>query len=251
MDWIGLAELPWPASRAVFTSERSERVEREADLQCKRLPRTWSKEDFAPAKSLSRAGALPRSVIELLLIWIAMLVMAKHGGRGRGRRRAFNLRRVRVQQSLAPGALATGDVTVGPLTAAITDPLRIVSVNFTYAITDVKAVPDDGFEFGLAHSDYTAAEIEECLENQSAIDLGDKIAQEQANRLVRHIGIMTGQTAVNAGYTFNDGRPVKTKLNWRMSSGDTLNLWIRNASDTVWTTGSNLVSNGDMWIKDL
>ncbi len=180
-----------------------------------------------------------------------MLVMAKHGGRGRGRRRAFNLRRVRVQQSLAPGALATGDVTVGPLTAAITDPLRIVSVNFTYAITDVKAVPDDGFEFGLAHSDYTAAEIEECLENQSAIDLGDKIAQEQANRLVRHIGIMTGQTAVNAGYTFNDGRPVKTKLNWRMSSGDTLNLWIRNASDTVWTTGSNLVSNGDMWIKDL
>ncbi len=170
----------------------------------------------------------------------------------RPRRRRFNLRRVRVQQALGPGALAAGDVTVGPLTAVTTDPLRVVSVKFQYAMTSVKALTDDGFEFGLAHSDYSAAEIEECLENQAAIDLGDKIAQEQANRLVRSIGIITGSVVtVNAGITFNDGIPVHTKLNWRLSSGDSLNLWIRNATDTVWTTGSQLVSNGDMWVKDV
>ncbi len=189
------------------------------------------------AESLSRMGALPHS-------------MARHGrGRG-GRRRPFNLRRVRVAALLAIGALATRDVATGNITNAAVDPYRLMSVDLQYKIGDVKAVADDNFEIGLAHSDYTAAEVEECLEAQAAIDLGDKIAQEQSNRLVRYIGTLTGQTVVNAGYQFNDGKPVHTKLNWKMSTGDILNVWIRNGSDTVWTDGANIGVMGNMWIKD-
>ncbi len=174
--------------------------------------------------------------------------MVRHG-KGRARR-SFNLRRVRVATGIAAGALAPLDVAVSNLTNVGTDPYRIMSVDFSYALSDLGAASDDGQEFGLAHSDYTAAEIEECIEQASSIDLGNKIAQEHAHRLVRVIGQMGGAHVAGGGLDFNDGRRVKTKLNWRMSTGDSLNLWIRNSSGSVWTTGAFIDVVGDMWIKD-
>ncbi len=165
-------------------------------------------------------------------------------------RRSFNLREVRVATSLSIGALAAGDVIVGAITAAATDPIRIVSSKLTWAVTDIAAATDDGQEVGYCHSDYSSAEVEECLEQSGSIDLGSKIAQEQANRLVRTVGRMPGIAALNASLTLEEGSPIKTKLNWRLSSGDTLNLWIRNSSNAVWTTGSGITVQGSLWVKD-
>ncbi len=171
--------------------------------------------------------------------------------RGHGRkRRRFNLRKVRVNALSAIGALASLDVTGADLTGASVNPYRIVSVDFSYSLTNLGATTDDGQEFGLAHSDYTNAEIEECLEAQAAIDIGDKVAQEQSNRLVRTIGQMTGAPGTGAGLSFNDGTPLKTRLNWHISIGDFLRLWIRNGSGIVYTTGASIVTMGNMWIKD-
>ncbi len=166
-------------------------------------------------------------------------------------RRSFNLRRVRVAGGAAAGALAALDVTASAITASATDPYRLVTVDLTYQVIDLGAATDDGYEFGLAHSDYSATEIEECLEALSSIDLGNKVVQEQVNRLVRTIGVIAPKGIVGGGGIFNDGKPVKTKLNWRMSSGDILNLWVRNASQVVWTTGSVVTVLGNLWIKDV
>ena len=162
-----------------------------------------------------------------------------------------NLRRVRISTTLAIGALASADVITGALTAATTDPLRIISANLSYSITDIPALIDDGYEFGLCHSDYTDAEVEECIEAQQTIDLGNKVAQEQGNRLVRSVGRMTGTLNIDGGSEFNDGKPMKTRLNWRMSSGDSLKIYIRNSSDTIWTTGAQIAVLGDLWVKDV
>ncbi len=163
---------------------------------------------------------------------------------------SFNLRKVRIAASPTIGALATEAVVSNAVTDAGTDPYRITSVKAAFSWND-KALIDDGCEFGYAHSDYTAAEVEECLEASASIDRGNLIAREQANRLVRQVGTIGGASVTAAGGVgFNDGRPVKTKLNWKMSTGDTLNLWIRNASGNVWTTGSELSILGDMWIAD-
>ncbi len=166
------------------------------------------------------------------------------------RKRSFPLRRVSIQASTAIGALATLDVLTAAISAAGADSYRLMSVNSSFSVADLASATDDSFEFGYAHSDYSAAEVEECLESQSSMDLGDKVAQEQANRLVRKVGIISSSGGVaSAGLSFNDGKPVKTRLNWFMSIGDTLNLWVRNGSAANYTTGSLLVSSGDLWIK--
>ncbi len=157
-----------------------------------------------------------------------------------------------MNNKVAAGALATLDVAVGDITTLAADPYRLVTLKASFSWLDIGAVVDDGFDFGVSHGDYTAAEIEECLEAQAAIDRGDKIALEQSNRLVRQIGSIasnsSGATTVSA--VFADGRQIKTKLNWYMGTGDKLKGWIRNASGVVWTTGSSLGVNGTIWIRD-
>ncbi len=158
----------------------------------------------------------------------------------------MNLRKVNQVSRVTPGALASGVPVTQALHTAAADKLRVISVNHSFAWID-KAAADEGAEFGYAHSDYTAAEIEECLEAFTSIDLGDKIAQEQANRLVRSVGTIAGDAS---GGRFADGRKVKTRLNWLLAAGDAIHLWVRNSSGTVWITGSEILVNGEMWVKD-
>ncbi len=166
------------------------------------------------------------------------------------RRRRFNLRKVRVAASVGVGALAAGDLIAAAITAAAADSIRIVTADLAYSMADLGATADDGQEIGLAHSDYSAAEIEECLESSTSIDLGDKIAQERANRLVRTLGQLHDSTGTGAGLDFNNGQPLKVRLNWVLSAGDTLNIWVRNGSSVVYTTGASIVAIGNLWVKD-
>ncbi len=194
-------------------------------------------------------SGVERSMIEIIMTLVLAVLLAK---RKPSRRRRFNLRMVRINNRVAMGALDTLTVTSGSITTAANDTYRLMSVKASYSWTDIAAVADDGFTFGLAHSDYTSAEIEECLESQSSIDLGNKVAQEQANRLVREIGTIrsTPGATIAGSAIFGNGRLVKTRLNWAMNTGDTLNVWVHNASNVIWTTGSNLNVAGAMWIKD-
>ncbi len=190
--------------------------------------------------------------VMLEILVILFLLLAVGMAKKRGRRRRFNLRRVRLASTSVAGALAAADVVTNAITDTVKDPMRFISVIASYSWSNIGAIIDDGCSFGYAHSDYTAAEVEECLEAGGSMDLGDKVAQEMANRLVREIGTISqaGALAAAAGAAYNDGKPMKTRLNWLMSTGDTLNLWIRNASGVVWTTGSGVTVLGDLWVKD-
>ncbi len=166
--------------------------------------------------------------------------------------RNYRLRKVRIQSEFAIGALAADDVIAAAITANVADKLRLISINLAWTIADIAAVADDTFQFGVAHGDYTAAEIEECLEAQAALDLGDKVAQEQSDRLVRTIGVISsaGGTNVGGSVQFNEGRPMKTRLNWLMSEADNLSGWVRNGSANVYSSGSLLTCIGELWVKD-
>lgn len=171
--------------------------------------------------------------------------MAKRGAN----RRKFNLQEVRVAAAVSAGALAALDLAQAAMVLASGDTYRLISCKLAYNWLDIQAAIDDGAQFGLSHSDYTDAEIEECLEAGTSMDLGNKVGQEQANRLVRQIGTIGNRAASGGGMAYRNGEMIHTKLNWLMAIGETLNLWVRNSSGTVWTTGSSLGATGSIWIK--
>ena len=190
-------------------------------------------------------------MIELLIIALSVFTLINAATKPK-RRRAFpsHLRIVRITSSSAIGALASLDVVANAIISTSANRYRAISFNCSYSWAS-KAEIDDAASFGFAHSDYTDAEIEECLEAATAISQGDKVAQERANRLVRQIGTMAGVSSIAAGGAqFNNGMKVKTRLNWLMGIGSTVQLWVRNSSGAVYTTGSTITINGELLLSD-
>ncbi len=104
------------------------------------------------------------------------------------KQRYGSMRRVRFSTGLAVTALATTDVVVGDLLSAADAKYRILSLEYNAAWTEIKQAIDGALLFGVAHGDYTAAEIEEAIEATLSINQGNMVAREQANRLVRILG---------------------------------------------------------------
>ncbi len=141
--------------------------------------------------------------------------------------------------TIAGGTVAADDVTTQVLAEILTEERRVLSIEAGYAMRGLTA-GDGPVSIGVAHSDYSAAEIEESLEAVGAWDEGDKVAQEQAARLVRDIGVLTEEETA-----LNEGQLIKTRLNWRIATGDTLSFWIRNRG-IQFTTGMEVTIQGHL-----
>ncbi len=164
--------------------------------------------------------------------------------KSRRRRRRFNLRRVRTTAELPLLTLASDTALTVNVVGASDSQYRMMTIKATFGLRDL--VADDGpVTVGFAHSDYTVAEIKECLEAGAAISQGDKIATERANRLVRIVGTFnTGEEMLN------DGKPISTRLNWLITIGDSVVLFAFNESTAALATGTILNIAGDLWVKD-
>ena len=179
-------------------------------------------------------------------IWLALaaiivsIVLAK---RGRGRRRKFTLRRVRLTPEDPILALNSDIAVKQAMSAVAVSTYRAISLKGVWSISGMTA-GEGPLTIGVAHSDYTVAEIGECLQSQASIDPGDKVANEQAQRLVRVIG------SFNEDGVLNDGEPVRTKLNWLIAIGRTVDMFAFNESTAQLTTGAVLNFAGDLWVKD-
>ncbi len=99
---------------------------------------------------------------------------------------------------------------------------------------------------GVAHSDYTDAEIEQCVEALGAWTSADKIAEEQSKRLVRILGTLNGNEVAEGLW---DGRQRKFKLNWRLADGQALNFWAYNSDPAALSGNTSLNVDGHANIK--
>ena len=178
-------------------------------------------------------------MLEILVSILATLFLAKHTG-SRGR---YNLHRVRVTTEKALATLASDTALKQTLTGTSSSEYRLVTAKIAWALVGLTA-GEGPITVGFSHSDYTVLEIKECLESQSSISQGDKIATEQANRLVRVVGILS-----EANSSLNDGRPIKTRLNWRVQIGQSVDIFIWNESTGALTTGAFVNVAGDIWVK--
>ncbi len=156
----------------------------------------------------------------------------------------YSLRRVRITPELALATLASDTALVTSLTGNSTILYRCISIEMAWTWIN-QSVGDGPLAVGYAHNDYTVGEIKEAIESATAISPSDKIAQEKNNRLVRIIGHLNdfdGQ--------LNGGIPVKTRLNWKITVGKSVNMFVYNENIGSLTTGSVVHASGNMWVKD-
>ncbi len=141
----------------------------------------------------------------------------------------------RVDENLSLGTLAPVTLISDTFDEVVDEETRITSIVASWAL-ELLTAGQGPIEVGYAHSDYTDAEIEEVLENTDSWTRGDKISQERAKRLVRSVGIFGSGSADGEEITLNNGLPVKTKLNWALTTGQTIKFWAFNRSGSAIST---------------
>ncbi len=189
------------------------------------------------------------SVVAVVLVALGGVVLAKH----RRKRNMGRYIRGGIDEALSLGTLAAKDAISQIIGDAPADRLLISSIVCTYSLTAfTKSTGDGPILVGIAHSDYTAAEIEEWIESSGSWDEGNKQQQEVANRLVRRIGIFDNPIDEAAAARLNDGRMIKTKLNWIVQEDQRLSLWAYNIGTSALATTSpaaNMQGHANRWAR--
>ncbi len=180
-----------------------------------------------------------------LLILAAAGLLSLTMAKKRGRRWGPNDRNIPFLSNLAALAVTDATVVKGTTLAASDRSYRILSFRTLWAKRGGTA-GEGPIMVGYAHNDYTVAEIKEALEAEAAMATGDKIANEQANRLVRLVGVFPG---IDGDETLNDGKPITTKLNWAIPLGGNVATFIYNRSGGTLTTGMVTTISGKARIR--
>ncbi len=163
--------------------------------------------------------------------------MAKHSKRRRKFRRYL---KGKLDETLPLGALAADALFTQNVGATVNERAFVSSMKANWSTSE--HTPDQGsLRVGVAHGDYTTAEILAWIENTGSWNEGDTINQEIAKRKIREIGVFPGALSQES---LNDGKPITTKLGWILLQGQTLKLWVLNEDDSVLTTGTDVIVGG-------
>ncbi len=156
-----------------------------------------------------------------------------------------------IEIDIPGGTLAGTTGLIGATVDQVGERMLVSSVVATYSLSGWTGGDNIGpVMVGLAHHDYTLAEIEAYLEHQTSWNEGDLVSQEIANRKIRRIGVFESPGDVGADASLNDGKPVKTKLNWILVTGQGVNFWIYNQGSAAFaTTDPNVHISGhaNLW----
>ncbi len=148
--------------------------------------------------------------------------------------------------------LAATTLIAVPFDETVNERTLVSSIDASYSLSNFTPIADVGpIEVGVAHGDYSDAEIEEWVENTGSWNEGDMVqSKEIGQRRIRSIGMFESTTSATDGVTLNDGKPIKTKLNWILNQGQTLKLWAYNrGSANVATTVPDIhaVGHANLW----
>ncbi len=157
-----------------------------------------------------------------------------------------------VDEELALGGLTAKDVVGVVMDEVVDDRTLVSSIVATYSITNLTDTPSMGpIVVGIAHSDYSDPEVEAYLEQTGQWNESDLIAtREVSRRLIRRVGAFSTDPSANTTLVLNDGKPIRTKLNWLLAEGQTLRLWCYNSGTVdVGTTTPVIHVNGhvNLW----
>ncbi len=164
--------------------------------------------------------------------------------RGRGRKRSMGrYLRGTINEGGALGTLGA-KVAVGTVfDETVNERTRVTSIEAIYTLSNYTPIALAGpILIGIAHSDYSDAEIEEWIETTGSWNEGDLVQLEVAGRKIRRIGVFDTPDAVTDSAVLNDGKPIKTKLNWILNQGQGLKQWAYNTGQVALATTDPIVS---------
>lgn len=170
--------------------------------------------------------------------------MSKKSAR-RSRRKGFVA--IPFSVSLALLTLADDTVLLGDFVPTLLEDLFVISVDGEWVLDGM--TPGEGpVEVGIAHGDYTDAEVEECL-SAELNDPDNLILAERARRKIRRVGSFWVQSANEA---LGDGRTIRTKCRFMVGDGHTLAFFAANRSSAALTTAGSLNIQGTIygrWVR--
>ncbi len=153
------------------------------------------------------------------------------------KRRMGKYIRGNVDEVMLLTTLASKTLAAQAFDETVNERSLITSIVAAYSLSAFTAGNDIGpIMCGVAHGDYSAAEIEAVIENTGSWNEGDLVSQEVAKRKVRILGIFRDTQTAAGSMILNNGRPIKTKMNWILNQGETLQLWAYNLGGTAVAT---------------
>ncbi len=165
--------------------------------------------------------------------------------RRRARRRLFV---PRVTASHALGALASNDLSLTAFPTALDQEAWAISMDVVTNLHGLTA-GEGPVVVGVAHGDYSAAEIEEWFEAGGSWAKADQVTGEQARRKCRVIGTFAQFNQPGTDATLNNGNPKRVKLGFMIEDGQTLSLWVYNESSATLTTGAIAEIKGKIYLS--
>ncbi len=99
---------------------------------------------------------------------------------------------------------------------------------------------------GVAHGDYSEAEILEWFSQSAGLTTANLIAREQSKRLIREIGVFSG---VGTEEVMNDGKTIRVPLKFRLQDGIGLTLFTVNLSGATLTANAQINAVGKIFAK--
>ncbi len=156
-----------------------------------------------------------------------------------------------VEEQVSLGTLAGQTLISALFDNVVNEKTLVSSVVATWDLSTYTPQADDGpFLVGLAHSDYTDAEIEDWVEDTGSWDEGDLVRQEIGARKIRSVGTIIGAANSSLHSQLQEGRMIKTKLNWILLQGQTLRLWVFNLGSGALATTVPIVQcsgHANLW----
>ncbi len=189
-------------------------------------PKMMSEGEPLRAEILIRAKpSLLDIMIEMILSLVLLAGLAKHGKRRKFRRYI----RANIDDFQSFSGLAASTLIGGLIDESVTETCFITSVVCTYSLNKWTPVATGGpLLFGWAHSDYTDSEIEAYVELAGSWDQSNRVVHEISRRQIKIVGLLQPPELATQNVSFRGGEFVKTKLNWRLDTGDTLKQWVYN-----------------------
>ncbi len=196
------------------------------------------------------------SPLACLMSWLyflaAVVFFTMAAKRGRRRRRMGRYIRGEIDEGFGLSTLASRTLLGADFDNTVSERTLVSSIVASYSLEGLVSVADDGpIAVYISHSDYTDAERQAVIDATQSWDEGDLIGQEVAKRKMRHIGTFKKVVDASgvAALVLNDGKPIKTKLNWILTTGMTLNVSAFNLGSDALTTGATLFVQGhaNLW----